>query len=177
MVQSNRMRTEGRRAWSVLLLMPLLACGTTQPAKAPGAGPAEAAAECETIPYDRDECTADPRELCRSYRAELIPEVAAAGVRCLRAAECDLCRVNECTMSTLAEAPKAGAAEARCATVEERCPGMGELCAEGVAGMNAQGRERFTACLIESCGLGVRYCLWGPGVNPCHAGEAPVPGP
>ena len=109
----------------------------------------------------------DAPELCRHYRSELTPTAARAAIACMQEKNWDFCSRSHCTLTALAAAPPAK--DARCAKVERACKDMGELCDTYIAGLNEAGRARFTKCLTESCGIGVRFCLWDSSSTPCDA--------
>jgi hypothetical protein len=142
----------------------IVACTRAAPPAQPA--PAEANA-CDSLAYDRDDPgVADAPALCRHFRNELLPEVASAATQCMQAASWSVCDVTRCTSGALASTPVAN--DSLCASVEQRCPDMTELCRSHVSGMNATGRERFTACLADHCGQGLRYCLWDTMVSGCE---------
>ncbi len=134
---------------------------------APDAAPsAEDALSCEHVADEKnDDEGFDAAELCRSYRDELEPATARAAIACMRGTGWSFCSRSACTLGALRAAPPV--TDARCAKVEDACAGMGELCAAHISGLNAAGKARFTKCLTESCGIGLRFCLWDASTTPC----------
>jgi hypothetical protein len=113
---------------------------------------------------EEDPGIVDAQLQCGRYRDELLPPVAAKAVACMEAARWDVCKLSPCTMAALETQPPDIDA---CEQVTTGCPAMTELCATHIGGMNARGRQRFTSCIVENCGNGVRFCLWDPMVSPC----------
>ncbi|MGN6110000.1 MAG: hypothetical protein ACTHU0_33150 [Kofleriaceae bacterium] len=164
----------------------LAACYTAQPT--PAAPPesvasnapadpstASDAVSCEALAHDPDDPgSTNARALCRRYRDEFLPPVAASAIACLEAAAWSACSVSSCATRALASVP--AEIDARCAQVEQQCPGMGAHCAEHISGMNPRGRDRFARCLVDHCGTGLRFCLWDRMVSPCDDSPLP-PGP
>lgn len=177
-------RVEPRRAFGVAIAVALTGCYTAPSTPAAPAQPAAAAADpstaadevsCNGLTYAPDDPgSADARALCRRYREEFLPAVAASAISCLEAAEWSACSVSSCATRALASVP--AEIDARCAHVEQQCPGMGAHCAEHISGMNPRGRDRFARCLVDHCGTGLRFCLWDRMVSPCDDRPLP-PGP
>jgi hypothetical protein len=127
---------------------------------------------CHTLPAE-DDCPGEgPRSFCQRYEQNFRPAVAEAALSCLESLNasdpCDRCGLTQCGMTALETAQ--GPADPACSDVEARCEGMGELCEFYSRGLNDVGRERFRRCLIDDCGLGVRFCLWDPSSTPCTEG-------
>jgi hypothetical protein len=117
----------------------------------------------------------DPRRYCALYRDTFAPAAAHTATACLAkiaaAQVCDdMCVAYGCGRDALlAHVMQADAdVKARCASVEAACAGMGELCEKFLRGMNVAGRSKVAKCFVESCGLGVDYCLGHSGyVSAC----------
>lgn len=145
------------------------------PEKEPEATPAvesPSSSRCEALPGD-DECPGEGlRSFCQRYEQNFRPAVAAAAISCLESLDasepCNRCGLTQCGMKALESAE--GSVDPACSEVETRCEGMGELCELYSRGLNDPGRERFRRCLIEECGIGVRFCLWDPSSTPCTEG-------
>jgi hypothetical protein len=146
-------------------------CTTSKPPPASSAVPAVAhgsadQVSCNDLQYDaNDPGTADAPTLCERYRDEFVPSAAREAVGCMRAAEWSICEVSRCATKALGSVAPEN--DARCAHVDQKCPGMGEHCATHIAGMKPAGRDRFAGCLVDNCDKGLRYCLWDPMTTPC----------
>jgi hypothetical protein len=127
---------------------------------------------CQALPED-DECPGEgPRSFCLRYEQNFRPAAAAAAISCLKSLDanmpCDRCGLTQCGMKALESAE--GPVDPACSDVETRCEGMGQLCELYSKGLSDPGRERFRRCLVDDCGLGVRFCLWDPSSTPCTEG-------
>ena len=155
------------------LLVLAAACGSSERRPAPvqntASSPADTSADSTLCAHVHsgaayDPGTVDAQLQCGRYRDELLPPIAEKAVACMEAARWDVCKLSPCTMSALETQPPDVDA---CKEVTNGCPAMSELCATHVGGMNARGRQRFTRCIVENCGHGVRFCLWDSMVTPC----------
>jgi hypothetical protein len=130
---------------------------------------------CDQLHIDPEEAlTVDAPLFCRRYRDEFLPEVADKTINCLDADKWHFCSVFPCSTEALESVP--ARPDPRCVRVAKACPGMdgisGEWCTRLITGMTARGRERFTTCLIETCGeqRGIGDCLWDPISVGCYDG-------
>lgn len=92
--------------------------------------------------------------------------------------DCRGCAIRTCTQEALRGFSRRGlgACEALrkkvvAASDEQYGATMFELCEDYAAGMNERGVRRFTTCLKQNIGIGVRYCLWDPSSTPCTEGS------
>ena len=140
------------------------------PPRVPDAAPtAGESVSCEHVVDETkiDESIEGAKQLCRSYRDEMMPATAREAIACMRDTGWSACSRSTCTLRALQAAP--AVTDARCAKVERACSGMGELCDAHISGLNEIGKARFTKCLTTSCGIGLRFCLWDPSTTPCDA--------
>jgi len=142
---------------------------TSGPEKEPE--PEPSSVRCQDLPAE-DECPGEGiRTFCQRYEKNFRPAVAESANACLASLApeaCARCGLTQCGMKALEHAD--GDVDPACARVESACEGMGQLCERYSKGLNDVGRKRFRRCLIDNCGIGVRYCLWDPSSTPCTEG-------
>ncbi len=109
--------------------------------------------------------------MCLAFAEEFSAPFAEAGIACLEAADdCDTCELRLCAMRALGKAPQTKVAECEGTGYDEDDQVIVELCHSYASGMTQAGRTRFTKCLRENRGVGVRFCLWDPSSTPCTEG-------
>lgn len=166
------MRIDRQRFFAIAAALASSACPgpspkpIAPPAKAaqPPAGRCPKVAERVTTACPGVDPVDDPRARCERYEQTYAPEAARRATDCLLAMPpeivCDdRCVAYDCGRSALRGFPVDTDASARCNRVEAGCAGMRVLCEQFLPGMNQSGRDKLTACLLESCGLGIDYCL------------------
>ena len=129
-------------------------------------------ARCEELPSE-EECEGEGiRTYCRRYATHFRHDVANKAIACMKAGHggdpCNHCVLTQCGQQALAAAD--GEPDPHCYQVASACEGMASECERYSRGMNEAGRRRFRKCLMENCGIGVRYCLWDSSATPCSEG-------
>lgn len=139
---------------------------------APAEDPKPVLARCDDLPSEQD-CEGEGiRSFCERYATYFRPEVADKAIACMKDRSggdaCDHCVLTQCGQKALQAAD--GEPDPECYQVASACEGMESLCEQYSRGLNEAGRRRFRTCLIENCGIGVRYCLWDSSSTPCTEG-------